>query len=66
MQSAVTVGIQLINEEQAAQVLAVSVSALRRWRRENRGPAFIRCERCVRYDLREIERFLERGTRNGR
>jgi hypothetical protein len=53
---------QLINERQAAQLLAVSVAALRRWRREDRGPAYTRCERCVRYDIRAIERFLTENS----
>jgi hypothetical protein len=51
--------VQLLKEKQAAKILAVSVAALRRWRREGRGPQFIHCERCVRYDLRSIEKFLE-------
>lgn len=50
--------LQLVTERSAARMLAVSVAALRRWRRENRGPAFVRCERCVRYDLRTLEHFL--------
>lgn len=49
---------RMLNEKQAAQLLAVSIAALRRWRREGRGPRFTRLERCVRYDLRAIERFL--------
>ena len=53
---------QLVTEVQAAQILAVSVAALRRWRREHRGPAFTRCERCVRYDLRTIESFLTENS----
>jgi hypothetical protein len=56
---------QLLSEKQAARVLAVSVAALRRWRREGRGPRFTRLERCVRYDMRAIERFLaENSSRN--
>ena len=50
--------IQLVTERSAARILAVSVAALRRWRRENRGPEFVRCERCIRYDLRALEHFL--------
>ena len=49
---------QLIGEKQAARILAVSIAALRRWRREGRGPQFTRLERCVRYDVRAIERFV--------
>lgn len=56
---------QLLNEHQAGRVLGVSVAALRRWRREHRGPDFVHCERCVRYDTRAIERFLaENSSRN--
>jgi hypothetical protein len=54
--------LQLVTEVQTAKMLAVSVAALRRWRREGRGPNFTHCERCVRYDLRSIERFLEQNS----
>jgi hypothetical protein len=53
---------QMINEKQAARVLSVSVAALRRWRHEGRGPQFARLERCIRYDVRELTRFLERNS----
>jgi hypothetical protein len=53
---------QLLNEHQAGRVLGVSVAALRRWRREHRGPEFVHCERCVRYDTRAIERFLAENS----
>jgi predicted site-specific integrase-resolvase len=49
---------QMLDEEQVARVLAVSIAALRRWRREGRGPQFTRLERCVRYDVRAIEQFV--------
>ncbi len=49
---------QMLSEKQAARILAVSVAALRRWRREGRGPEFTRLERCIRYDMRALERFL--------
>jgi hypothetical protein len=48
----------LLNEIHTSRMLAVSVGALRRWRREGRGPAFTRVERCVRYDVRDLESFL--------
>jgi predicted site-specific integrase-resolvase len=49
---------QLLNEIHASQMLGVSVGAMRRWRREGRGPQFTRVERCIRYDVRDIERFV--------
>jgi hypothetical protein len=54
--------VQLLNEREAARVLAVSCAALRRWRRERRGPEFVRCGRCIRYDLRAVERFLKQNS----
>lgn len=48
----------LFNERDAARMLAVSVAALRRWRRERRGPRATYIERCVRYELRELQRYL--------
>jgi predicted site-specific integrase-resolvase len=54
--------LQLLNERQAARLLACSVAALRRWRREGRGPEFTRLERCVRYDTRAIERFVAENS----
>lgn len=49
---------QMLNEKQTARVLACSVGALRKWRRVGGGPIFSRFQRCVRYDLRALERFL--------
>jgi predicted site-specific integrase-resolvase len=54
--------LQLLNEKQAARLLACSVAALRRWRREGRGPQFTRLERCVRYEARAIERFVAENS----
>ena len=56
---------QLLNEQQTSRILNVSTAALRRWRRERRGPEFIRCERCVRYDMRALERFLAANSSAG-
>ena len=57
--------VRMFTERDTARMLAVSVAALRRWRREGRGPKFTRLETCVRYDLRELERFLaENSSRN--
>ena len=53
---------QLLTETDASKKLAVSVGALRRWRREGRGPAFARLEKCVRYDVRDLEKFLAEHT----
>jgi hypothetical protein len=53
---------RLLDEKQTARIMAVSVAALRRWRHEGRGPRFIKCERCVRYDLLSLKTFLEQNS----
>jgi helix-turn-helix protein len=53
---------QMLSEKQAARILSVSIAALRRWRREGRGPEFARLERCVRYNVKSIEGWLEENT----
>ena len=53
---------QMISEKQAARLLAVSIAALRRWRREGRGPEFTRLERCVRYNIKSIECWLAENS----
>jgi hypothetical protein len=50
--------LQILREGEAARTLGVSVAALRRWRREGRGPAFVRIERCIGYRLCDLESFL--------
>ena len=52
----------VVREAEAARILAVSVAALRRWRREGRGPTFVRIERCVRYRVADLEHFLRRSS----
>lgn len=49
---------EMLAEKQTARVLKVSEAALRRWRSTGQGPPFVRLGRCVRYDLRAIEKFL--------
>ncbi len=52
----------MVTEKQAARILAVSIAALRRWRKEGRGPKFTRLERCVRYNVKAIEGWLAENT----
>jgi hypothetical protein len=48
-----------IREIDAARMIGVSVAALRRWRRERRGPAFVKLERCIRYRVTDLVQFLD-------
>lgn len=52
----------LVTEVEAARLLSISRAALRRWRREGRGPEFTRLGRCVRYHVQAIQRFLAQNS----
>jgi hypothetical protein len=49
----------VFTEAEAAKMLSVSRAALRRWRREKRGPSFLRIERCIRYRSEDLCAYLE-------
>lgn len=50
--------IRVVREWEAAKLTGVSAAALRRWRREGRGPKYIRMERCVGYLAADLESYL--------
>ena len=53
----------LVNENEAACILALSVKTLRRWRWTGRGPCFIKIGGAVRYDQGDLIAFIEAGRR---
>ncbi len=53
----------LINETEAAQRLGLSVKTLRRWRWAGNPPHFVKIGGAVRYDLSDLEAFIEAGRR---
>jgi hypothetical protein len=46
---------QSVDEQDAAAYLGYTPGALRKWRREGRGPAYIRSGRSVRYRIPDLE-----------
>jgi len=48
----------VVREGEAARLLGVSIAALRRWRRERRGPPFVRLERCIGYGVADLQAYL--------
>ena len=50
----------LLNESQVAEKLGCTVSALRRWRREARGPRYFKISRMVRYSRDDIDAYIAR------
>jgi Helix-turn-helix domain len=48
----------LLTESRAAEFLAVKPRTLRTWRYEKRGPQFVKLGHVVRYDLRDLTKFI--------
>jgi hypothetical protein len=55
---------QLHNEDETARILSCTKAALRRWRRERRGPRFVKLGRLIRYSQTDLEDFVNRSTQN--
>ena len=47
-----------VAEPDAAHYIGYSPAALRVWRRENRGPSFIRAGRSIRYRVADLEAWM--------
>jgi predicted site-specific integrase-resolvase len=52
-----------VDQRTAAEMLGVSVSTLRRWHREGRGPRVVRLSRLTRYRPEDLRRFLRSAER---
>lgn len=59
MQDESEMGQRLLLEGEVAHFLGVSLACLRRWRWERRGPAYIKAGRLVRYDLNDLQDWVE-------
>ena len=54
----------LVNENEAARILGLSVKTLRRWRWAGKGPVFRKIGGAVRYDLSDLEAFITAARRH--
>jgi hypothetical protein len=54
--------IQLVNQVQAAEILAVNPRTLEGWRFKGGGPRFVRVGRRVRYRMRDLRAWIEERT----
>jgi excisionase family DNA binding protein len=48
----------LVTEDEAASLLRVSLTSVRRWRREGRGPVYRKIGRSVRYRREDLVDFI--------
>jgi hypothetical protein len=53
----------LVTEDEVARILRVSVTSLRRWRREGRGPIYRKLGRTVRYRSNDLSDFVASAGR---
>jgi predicted DNA-binding transcriptional regulator AlpA len=52
-------GARAINESELARQANISTAVLRKWRREGKGPRFVKLGRLVRYLVRDVEVWLD-------
>jgi excisionase family DNA binding protein len=52
----------LLNESEAAKLLAVSVRTLQAWRTRESGPPFVRLGRAIRYRLKDLIEWVRSKT----
>ena len=50
--------VEPLTEADAARRLGLKVATLRAWRRQQRGPAYVRLGRAIRYLAGDIDEFL--------
>ena len=50
----------IVGEKKAAVTMNLAVQTLRNMRHQRRGPAYLKIGRSVRYDLRDIETYLQK------
>ena len=55
---------RLLHESEAAQILSVKVSTLRRWRWAGVGPKFIKIGAAVRYGPQQLKDYLAKQVRS--
>lgn len=53
----------LLTEGQAAAIILVKPNTMAKWRVTGEGPAFVYIGRAVRYEPREIRRYIATRTR---
>ena len=53
---------EMLNEDDAARFLGVSVRTLQSWRVSGRGPVYAKLSRSVRYSKKRLEAWIEDNT----
>jgi predicted DNA-binding transcriptional regulator AlpA len=54
---------RLVTERDASELLGVSMRTLQKWRLQGNGPRFVKLGHAVRYDVKDLEAYIEGGRR---
>ena len=54
---------RLVTERDASELLGVSMRTLQKWRLQGNGPRFVKLGHAVRYDVKDLEAYIESGRR---
>jgi hypothetical protein len=54
----------LVNEREAAAVLGVALQTVRNWRFLRQGPNYVKFAHSVRYDMNELNKFVDQHRIN--
>ncbi len=57
--------VPLLTEREVAEALNVSISSIRRWRLIGKGPAYVKINSSVRYQISSVEDFLSSRPTGG-
>lgn len=57
--------VRLLSEQQVEQIFGLKARTLQRWRLENRGPRYRKLHGLVRYDVRDLESWIEAAPGGG-
>ncbi len=64
METDVSIRNRLLTELEAAEILNVEPTTLRRWRWAGHPPSFLKIGAAVRYDPADLQEFIEAGRRS--
>ena len=53
----------LLSSKAVAEMLSIPEGTLRYWRNTGIGPAWLKLEGTIRYDLADVLRYIDRGRR---
>lgn len=56
---------RLLKTKEAAEYLGLSVRTLENWRYQGRGPALTHLDRAIRYDIRDLDAWIEDHKKAG-